>query len=388
MERLKRPYSLHSRPTKRKNRRIFYALFRDENGTYRTSAISTGCTRHDDAVRWCEAKLRKVLDGRTSITLSEYAEGFWMPAASFAVDRAAHGRPVSNGYLDAAESYTRVHVLPAWGTWRLRDFTTRRLDSWVVDLHRCGELAPATINKIVQALRTILERAVVDGWITENPADHVKSVRVRHPERTILSPSEALRLLAGPDPWADFRQYAINALAATTGVRMGEIRALLVENVKTDHVEIRRSWEEGYGPRRPKAESMRDIPIAPRVYGILSRVIQETAPTTLLFYGKDNKDTPLSKSWIEKNLARALQNIGITLAEQRERRISFHGWRHFLNSLMRSNGVSDAKTRRVTGHRSSAMTDWYTSWPAVDISEVVTIQNQLLIPRVDVEGSS
>jgi len=83
MERLKRPYSLHSRPTKRKNRRIFYALFRDENGTYRTSAISTGCTRHDDAVRWCEAKLRKVLDGRTSITLSEYAEGFWMPAARF-----------------------------------------------------------------------------------------------------------------------------------------------------------------------------------------------------------------------------------------------------------------------------------------------------------------
>ena len=108
--------------------------------------------------------------------------------APFAVDRAAHGRAVSNGYLDAAESYTRVHVLPAWGTWRLQDFTTRRLDSWVIDLHRCGELAPATINKIVQALRTILERAVDGRWITENPADHVKSVRVRHPERRSLHP--------------------------------------------------------------------------------------------------------------------------------------------------------------------------------------------------------
>jgi hypothetical protein len=52
MERPKRPYSLHSRPTKRKNRKIFYALFRDGNGTYRSSAVSTGCTRHDDAVRW------------------------------------------------------------------------------------------------------------------------------------------------------------------------------------------------------------------------------------------------------------------------------------------------------------------------------------------------
>ncbi len=65
----------------------------------------------------------------------------------------------------------------------------------------------------------------------------------------------------------------------------------------------------------------------------------------------------------------------------RERGITFHAWRHFLNSLMRSNGVSDAKTRRVTGHRTAAMTEWYTSWAAVDISEVVTIQEGLLIPR-------
>ena len=62
----------------------------------------------------------------------------------------------------------------------------------------------------------------------------------------------------------------------------------------------------------------------------------------------------------------------------RERHITFHAWRHFLNSLMRSNGVSDAKTRRVTGHRTAAMTEWYTSWAAVDISEVVTIQEGLL----------
>ena len=59
MERLKRPYSLHSRPIIKKNRRIFYALFRDENGCYRSSAVSTGCTRHDDAVRWCEAEVEK-----------------------------------------------------------------------------------------------------------------------------------------------------------------------------------------------------------------------------------------------------------------------------------------------------------------------------------------
>ncbi len=84
MERPKRPYSLHSRPTTKKNRRIFYALFRDENGTYRSSAVSTGCTRHDDAVRWCEARLKIDHKTREDITLSTYAAGFWKPDASFA----------------------------------------------------------------------------------------------------------------------------------------------------------------------------------------------------------------------------------------------------------------------------------------------------------------
>jgi integrase len=58
---------------------------------------------------------------------------------------------------------------------------------------------------------------------------------------------EAAWLLAGPEPWGDFRHYAVNVLAATTGMRIGEIRGLRVENVKRDHVEIRCSWGEGHG---------------------------------------------------------------------------------------------------------------------------------------------
>ena len=233
---------------------------------------------------------------REDITLSTYAAGFWKPDAPFAVDRAAHGRAVSNGYLDVAESYTRVHLLPTWGAWKLRDLTAKRLDAWVINLHRRGELAPATINKLIQALRTILERAVEDDWISENPAERVRTIRAQRPSRSILTPSEVLTLLAGPEPWDDYRHYAINVLAAATGLRMGEVRALLVDNVKPDHIEVRRSWEEGYGPRQPKAESARDIPIAAKVYGILSRVIRETTPISLLFYGQDGKDCPMSKS--------------------------------------------------------------------------------------------
>ena len=69
MERPKRPYSLHTRPRSKKNRRlVWYAQFRGEAGGYST-AVSTGCTRHDDAVRWCEEELKKTDRGATPLPL-------------------------------------------------------------------------------------------------------------------------------------------------------------------------------------------------------------------------------------------------------------------------------------------------------------------------------
>ncbi|HVP20008.1 MAG TPA: hypothetical protein VMU36_13530, partial [Spirochaetia bacterium] len=102
MERPKRPYSLHTRPTTSSpNRPMYYAVFRDETGAY-GSAVSTGCTRKDDAVRWCESEARRRKERRENITFAQYAAGFWKKDAPFATDRAAHGRAVSNGYLDIA----------------------------------------------------------------------------------------------------------------------------------------------------------------------------------------------------------------------------------------------------------------------------------------------
>lgn len=329
-------------------------------------------------MRWCEARLRKAHERETNITLAEYAEGFWRPDAPFALDRAAHGRAVTNGYLDISEGYTRKHLLPKWGSLELRDLSVKAIDEWIVELHRCAVLAPATINKILQCLRTILDRAVVDGCLSDNPASLVKPVRVPRSEREILTPAEASRLLASPQAWSDFRQYAINVLAATTGMRMGEIRGLRVEDVNPDHVQIRLSWEQGYGLKAPKCDSARDVPLSPRVFEILSRVIQETRPKTILFYGRKGMDTPLAKSCIEGNLSTAMQWVGIPPVEQRRRNLGFHGWRHFLNTMLLSRGVPDAKVRKITGHRSQKMSDRYTHFRVSDFQEVADLQRELL----------
>jgi hypothetical protein len=60
MERRKRPYSIQKRPAAH-HRHIYYVKFRDESGAY-ISAVSTGCTRRDEALLWAEARAAKELD--------------------------------------------------------------------------------------------------------------------------------------------------------------------------------------------------------------------------------------------------------------------------------------------------------------------------------------
>jgi integrase len=161
---------------------------------------------------------------------------------------------------------------------------------------------------------------------------------------------------------------------------MGEIRGLCVENVKFDSIDVRHSWEEGYGLKPPKFDSVREVPISDRVREAMNRIIEQSMPTSIVFYCEGRMDTPLSKSTIEEKLYRALQRIGISEVERRQRGIAFHSHRHFLNTMLLSKGVPEAKVREITGHRTPRMSQHYTHFRASDFHEVLALQKVLLEP--------
>jgi len=377
MERRKSPYSIHKRPTKRKNRHVYYARFRNDVGGY-NNAISTGCFNRDDAVRWCEKRLVEVRERETSLTLKEFAEGFWKPSGSYAEGRIAHGFTLSAGTLYVANLITKKHVIPKWGACRLRDLTSGKLDAWIVQLHKNGELSPASINHILQAMRTILGQATSEGLINENPASFVKPVKLVQTQRGILTLEEVRKLLASYSIWRNQTHFVLNLVAACTGARMGELRALQVQNVFPDHIEIRQSWEDHSGLKDPKWGSARSIPIAATIFTRLTELVAGADSDAFVFRGSDRQNTPLGKHSIEDALYEAMKAIGINDKERRDRRLSFHGWRHWLNTALRSRGLPDSKLRLITGHRSEAMSDRYTHYQASDLSEVVELQNGLV----------
>jgi integrase len=176
--------------------------------------------------------------------------------------------------------------------------------------------------------------------------------------------------ILNPAIWDDYRHYAINVLTLATGIRISEVRGLLVDQVHGDYIAVQTAWTDRYGLKEPKWGSCRDIPITPKVYDVLQKIIDTTKPQTLMFYSSQDYNRPMAKSHIEKKLYNALHNIGIDEKQRKERNLTFHSHRHTLNTILRSAGVNDAKIRMITGHRQEAMTDHYTHFKLNDFSEV------------------
>ena len=126
VNRLKRPYSIYRRPAK-KGRDIYYAKFRDPQTSAYSVFRSTGCRRRDDAVIWCESHLSEQRQERENISFEKYVEGFWLPSGAYAQAKISRGFTISANYLRIAEVYTRTHLVPVFGTSRLRDITTRTI---------------------------------------------------------------------------------------------------------------------------------------------------------------------------------------------------------------------------------------------------------------------
>ena len=77
-----------------------------------------------------------------------------------------------------------------------------------------------------------------------------------------------IRLLFGPDAletrWAGARPpFAAAFLGIAAGLRMGEVRALRIQDVQPEFVKVSGSWEELHGRKGAKWNSERLVPIPP-----------------------------------------------------------------------------------------------------------------------------
>lgn len=310
---------------------------------------------------------------------------------------------VSENYASIMQGYIKNHVVPRLKKdMTIEDVTPRFVRDFMHRLVDKGELANATVDKIMVAFTKPLRDAWKDDMIHENPTKLLDSIDTT-PERMrgILTRSEFQKVLVLLKDKATEHTYLAVLLAAATGMRLGEIRALrttdiTIINEQDSIVTVARSWSAKGGEKITKGKKERFAPCPTWLAEkLLALGKLNSYGTSLVFWSiADTKDkTPVSANYVRESFYTFLYDIlekqaGVkvgTMVEdtdatsrgkfdkegkplqvragemmRRERNISFHSFRHFFNTEAQALGADGDKLRLTVGHESKAMTDNYT----------------------------
>lgn len=237
------------------------------------------------------------------------------------------------------------HLIPELGEETpLTEITTDVIDAYRERLLEEGRLTRRTIQKYLTILHGILKRAKRKKWIAENPAADAERVTVRRTgDFRVLSAEQvaAVARAAADGTWG-----ALFTVAAFTGLRMGELRALRWRDVDFAKriVHVRGSFVHGaFGTT--KSGRVRSVPMsddALRAFDLLSRRRDFVADDDLVF--PSTVGTPLDDGDIRDEFYAALSRAELGHLREGERPIVFHDLRHTFGTLaVQAFPVTDVK---------------------------------------------
>lgn len=216
-------------------------------------------------------------------------------------------------------------------------------------------LSAGTVNKIFTAVAGPMAWAKREGIIQENPAEGVPRFSGAAEKRDIFTPEEAAVIFTAH--WKERRAYVGNLLAATTGMRAGEVLAVRRSDIGEAILEVRHSWSDFDGLKTPKNGEARRVPLLPEVRRELLAVLAENPHKCVdpfVFYSI-LPDRPMDQKHLGDGLRGATEDAGIKIGK---RNIVFHSWRHYYAARMADVMAAD-QIQRITGHKSRAVFDAY-----------------------------
>jgi len=346
-----------SQPIQRKDGRWQVSLrYIDADGTAKRTTV-TGKTQKE--ARDKAKEVRQRLDKRqpprdVRKTVGTFAAE-WLGSTLEVSDRKDSTKQL---YASLAKSHI---VSDRLGTIPLDQLTPRRIEAWVSALRASG-LSASTIRSTYTVLRAILDTAVRDRSIAENPAVVIRRPRVEHHEAEYLSPVQVRALLAAAE---STRYAALFTLMVNTGLRRGEALALHWADVDADQKALRvRGTLTRIGGSltvtEPKTTKSRRLVAMSPVVEALLRGVKVGQRQERLTAGSQWRatgfvfTTELGDPCDPRNALRALKvaagKAGLPAT------VGLHTLRHSAASVMLMNGVPLKVVSEILGHSSIAIT--------------------------------
>lgn len=246
------------------------------------------------------------------------------------------------------ESELRLHILPSLGQVELRHLTSARVRTWHSGLLAEWPGAP-TVAKCYRLLRAILGTAVEDELIVKNPCVLKGAGVERSAERPVANVEQVYAIADA----IERRYRALVLLAAFTGLRLGELRALRRNRIDLRqcavHVseQIQDLTDGTVIVGEPKsAAGRRTVAFPEALLPALRAHLDEWAapgPNGLVFCG--TRGQPLRRATLHSAWKRATEKVGV-------RELHFHDLRHTGNTLAAATGASTKDLMARLGHSS------------------------------------
>jgi len=378
--RYREPFCVYPR-TLNSGKVVYYYQTYDPEGN-RTPGRSTGALKARDARVYCMKLYREGTLGlreKRIPTMAEYSVGWWDPKTCEYLRRRQARRIMSDSYARLGRGILERDILPFFGKKRVDRITTHDIDLWMVSYVERGR-SGLTANRNFGILRIMLSQAVRKGLIEVNPCDEVEPVKEVHRQVRIFTPDEVRRLFspeAADTIWGNELYRVMNMLSASTGLRIGEVLGVTGRAVREEYVEVCGQYTQ-YGMfTDTKTHETRNVTIPTMVAVGLSRLKEINGDGYL--FSTCTGEKPVSRKAVEDHMRRALERIGISREEQKERNLTFHKWRYFFNTTLRMGNVADSKVRELTGHKTEKMTEHYTQFDPRKFGDVKRIQEEIIL---------
>jgi integrase len=248
------------------------------------------------------------------------------------------------------------HVAPRWGHYPVKSLAPTDIASWITALQK--DYKSSTVKKIVTILSQVLDWAVADQRIVENPLKRakalsasplVKSHKVQR-EKVLLTHEQVSLLADAVNPW--YREFVL--FLAYTGLRFGEATALQVGDVNLlkRRILVRRAWSNVKGQliERPcKNSQVREVPLPEFLAKCIEERISVASSKSDLVFTTATGAVIRNERFRRDVLQPALDAAGLP-------HFTPHGFRHTYAALAVQAGTNPKTLQKALGHSDIRLT--------------------------------
>ena len=234
------------------------------------------------------------------------------------------------------------------------EISSDTLARYLADMLGRRKLAAASVRRRFACLRAFFRQcAEREGFADPFAALKLQLPRRKRLPRTLSRPEIAslmgsLRVISGTRADGDAMLATAVALMVSTGIRVGELCHIAIEDVSPDGATCR---IHGKGSR-DRVVYMSDAALCRRLRELTAQRRREASGRAALFLNAHG--APLKPQSVRSRLRRHARQIGLA------RRITPHMLRHTAATLLIETGVDIRFVQRLLGHSSIATTEIYT----------------------------